>query len=142
MSGGIERMVPMENMEKKTPLNDLMRSTMEKIHEMVDTNTIVGQPINTADGVTLIPISKVSFGFGSGGGDYGKTSAKEGFGGGSAAGVKIDPVAYLVIKDGVTRVMPVAVPPASTVDRVIDMVPDLMDKVEKYFDKKKEKEGL
>ena len=59
------------NVEKKHPLNDLMRSTMEKIHEMVDTNTIVGQPITTPDGVTLIPISKVSFGFGSGGGDYG-----------------------------------------------------------------------
>ncbi|MDY3282369.1 GerW family sporulation protein [Dysosmobacter sp.] len=130
----------MDNLEKKTPLNDLMRSTMEKIHEMVDTNTIVGQPISTADGVTLIPISKVSFGFGAGGGDYGKST--QNFGGGSGAGVKIDPVAFLVIKDGVTRVLPVAVPPASTVDRVIDMVPDLMDKVEKYFDKKKEKDEL
>lgn len=128
-------------MEKKSPLNDLMRSTMEKIHEMVDTNTIVGEPITTVDGVTLIPISKVSFGFGSGGGDYGK-SAKDGFGGGSAAGVKIDPVAFLVIKDGVTRVLPVAVPPVSTVDRVVEMVPDIMDKVEKYFDKKEAKETL
>lgn len=128
-------------MEKKSPLNDLMRSTMEKIHEMVDTNTIVGEPIATADGVTLIPISKVSFGFGSGGGDYGK-AAKDGFGGGSAAGVKIDPVAFLVIKDGATRVLPVAVPPVSTVDRVVEMVPDIMDKVEKYFDKKEAKETL
>ena len=131
----------MENkMENKSPLNDMMRSTMEKVREMVDTNTIVGQPITTSDGVTLIPISKVSFGFGAGGGDYGKST--QNFGGGSGAGVKIDPVAFLVIKDGVTRVLPVAVPPASTVDRVIDMVPDLMDKVEKYFDKKKEKDEL
>ena len=106
-------------MEKKSPLNDLMRSTMEKIHEMADTNTIVGEPIVTPDGVTLIPISKISFGFGSGGGDYGKTTPKENFGGGSAAGVKIAPVAFLVIKDGVTRVRPVAVPPVSTVDRVV-----------------------
>src|SRR5574344_1114359 len=112
-----------EKNEKKSPLNDLMRSTMEKIHEMVDTNTIVGEPIATPDGVTLIPISRVSFGFGSGGGDYG---AKENFGGGSGAGVKISPVAFLVIKDGTTRVLPVAVPPVSTVDRVIEMVPDLM----------------
>ena len=59
-----------DTMEKKHPLNDLMRETMAKIREMVDTNTIVGQPITTPDGVTLIPISKVSFGFGSGGGDY------------------------------------------------------------------------
>ena len=126
-------------MEKKSPLTDLMRSTMEKIHEIVDTNTIVGQPITTPDGVTLIPISKVSFGFGSGGGDYGK-APKENFGGGSGAGVKIDPVAFLVIKDGATRVLPVAVPPVSTLDRVVEMVPDIMDKVEKYFDKKEAKE--
>ena len=129
-----------DHTEKKSPLNDLMRSTMEKIREMVDTNTIVGQPITTPDGVTLIPISKVSFGFGSGGGDYGKTSPKENFGGGGAAGVEVDPVAFLVIRDGSARVLPVAVPPVSTVDRVVEMVPDLMDKVEKYFDKKQDKE--
>ena len=128
----------MENMEKKTPLNDLMRSTMDKIHEMVDTNTIVGEPIQTPDGVTLNPISRVSFGFGSGGGDYGKTT--QNFGGGSGAGVKIDPVAFLVVKDGTTRVLPVVVPPVSTADRIIDMVPDIMDKVEKYFDRKQDKE--
>lgn len=127
----------MDNMEKKTPLNDLMRSTMEKIHEMVDTNTIVGQPITTPDGVTLIPISKVSFGFGSGGADYGKVQPKD-FGGAAGAGVKIDPVAFLVIKEGTTRVLPVAVPASTTLDRVVEMVPDLMEKVEKYFDKKKE----
>ena len=121
-------------------LDSLMRSTLEKIHEMADTNTIVGEPITTPDGVTLIPISKISVGFGGGGTDYGKAAADKNFGGGSGAGVKIDPVAFLVIKDGITRVLPVAVPPMSTVDRVIDMVPDLMDKVEKYFDKKKDSE--
>lgn len=131
----------MNSMENKGQLNDMMRSTMDKVREMVDTNTIVGQPITTPDGVTLIPISRVSFGFGSGGGDYGKP-AKENFGGGAGAGVKIDPVAFLVIKDGTTRVLPVAVPPVSTLDRVVDMVPDLLDKVEKYFDKKDEGETI
>ena len=132
----------MENkMENKSPLNDMMRSAMEKVREMVDTNTIVGQPITTPDGVTLIPISKVSFGFGSGGGDYGK-APKESFGGGAGGAVKIDPVAFLVIKDGSTRVLPVAVPPVSTMDRIVDMVPDVMDKVEKFFDKKEAKETL
>ena len=130
----MERTVTMDNpMEKKSPLNDMMRATMEKIREMVDTNTIVGQPI---------PISKVSFGFGAGGGDYGKTTPKENFGGGSAAGVKIAPVAFLVVKDGSARVLPVAVPPVSTVDRVVEMVPDIMDKVEKYFDKKQDDSAL
>ncbi|MCI8330086.1 MAG: sporulation protein YtfJ [Oscillibacter sp.] len=128
-------------MEKKNSVSELMRSTMEKIHEMVDTNAIVGQPITTPDGVTLIPISKVSFGFGSGGGDYGKAQPHQ-FGGGGGAGVKIDPVAFLVIKDGVTRVLPVAVPPATAVDRVIEMVPDLMDKAERFLDKRQaEKEA-
>ena len=120
-------METMDNMtEKKCSAADLMRSAMDKIREMVDTNTIVGQPINTPDGVTLIPISKVSFGFG----------------GGGAAGVNIDPVAFLVIKDGVTRVLPVAAPPMTALDRVIEMAPDLIDKVENFLDKKKEKETV
>ena len=117
------------DMEKKSLLRDVMNSTMEKVREMVDANNIVGAPITTPDGVTLIPISRVSFGFGSGGGDYGKP-------GGGGAGVKIDPVAFLVIKDGTTRVMPVAVPPVSTVDRIVDMAPDIVDKIGKFFDKK------
>lgn len=123
------------NKEKNTSLSGLMQATMDKVHEMVDTNTIIGQPITTPDGVTLIPVSKVSFGFGSGGGDYGKPT-RDGFGGGSAAGVRIDPVAFLVIKDGATRVLPVAVPPVSSVERIVDMVPDVLDRVEKFFDKK------
>ena len=129
------------NKEKNAALNGLMQATMEKGHEMVDTNTIVGQPITTPDGVTLIPISKVSFGIGGGGGDYGKT-AKDGFGGGAGAGVKIAPVAFLIIKDGVTRMRPVAASPKSTMDRIVDMAPELMDKVEKYLDKKGEKETV
>lgn len=116
------------NMEKKNPLSDLMRSAMEKVREMADTNAIVGQPITTPDGVTLIPISKVSMGFGCGGGDYGKVQPKS-FGGGSGAGVNIAPVAFLVIKDGITRVMPVAVPAMNTVDRIVEMVPDMFDRV-------------
>ena len=145
-----------ETMDKKRPLSDLMRSTMDKIREMADTNTIVGQPITTPDGVTLIPISRVSMGFGCGGADYGKTQPKDfgggsgdygktqpkDFGGGSGAGVKIEPVAFLVIREGTTRVLPVAMPPMTTLDRVVEMMPDLVDKVEKYFDKKEEKEPV
>ena len=127
------------NVEKKSPLNDLMRSAMEKVREMADTNAIVGQPITTPDGVTLIPISRVSLGFGCGGGDYGQVQPRS-FGGGSGAGVNIAPVAFLVIKDGITRVLPVAVPPVSTVDRVVEMVPDVLDRVEKFFDKKEDKD--
>ena len=131
----------MENLEKKTPLNDLMDTTMNKIREMVDSNSIVGEPITTPDGVTVIPISRVSFGFGAGGGDYGKTDTAH-FGGGAGAGVKVDPVAFLVVKDGVTRVMPVAVPAVATVDRVLDLVPEVMDRVENYIDKKKAEKDI
>ena len=122
------------------PIESIMGTTMENLREMVDVNTVVGDAVQTPDGSTIIPISKVSFGFGSGGGDYGKKEAHDSFGGGSGAGVKIEPVAFLVVKDGTTRVLPVAVAPVSTVDRIVEMVPDLMDKVEKYFDKKEEKE--
>ena len=127
---------------EKHPINDLMSVTMEKMREMVDSNAIVGQPITTPDGVTLIPVSRMSFGFGSGGGVFhSKQSAGKdpNFAGGCGAGVDIAPVAFLVVKDGFVRVLPVAVPPASTLDRVIDLAPDIMDKVDKFISKKKEK---
>lgn len=126
----------MDNLEKKAPLNDMMETAMGKIREMVDSNSIIGEPITvTPDGVTVIPISRVSVGFGSGGGDYG--TAKTNFGGGAGAAVKIDPVAFLIVKDGVTRVMPVAVPAVATVDRVLELVPEVLDRVENFIDKKK-----
>ena len=126
----------MEMNEKKgTTLNELMQTSMSKIREMVDSNTIIGEPIATPDGVTLIPVSRLSFGFGCGGGDYGKQTPK--FGGASTAGVRVEPVAFLVIKDGVTRVLPVAMPAVGTVDRVIDMVPEVMDRVENFIEKRK-----
>jgi len=128
----------MENNEKKNPLADLMEATMSKIHEMADSNTVIGSTITTPDGVTLIPVSRLSFGFGSGGGDYGTDK----FGGGTAAGVKIEPMAFLVVKDGVTRVLPVGLPAVTTVDRIIDMVPEMVDRVENFVEKKKEKEDF
>ena len=127
---------------EKHPINDLMAVTMEKMREMVDANAIVGQPITTPAGVTLIPVSRMSFGFGSGGGDYNTkyTAGKDAsFAGGSGAGVDIAPIAFLVVKDGFVRVLPVAVPPASTLDRVIDMAPDIMDKVDKFIHRNQEK---
>jgi len=126
--------------EKKTPLSELMETTMTKIREMVDSNSIIGEPITTPDGVTVIPISRVSFGFGTGGSDYGKTVDK--FGGGGGAGVKIDPVSFLIIKDGVTRVVPVALPSVGPIDRILDMVPEVVDRVEAFVDKKKEEKGM
>lgn len=131
--------------ENNHPVNDLMSTTMEKIRSVVDANTIIGQSIQTQDGVTLIPVSKLSFGFATAGGDYaGKNQKPEGknsFGGGSGAGVKLEPVAFLVVKDGFVRLLSVTPPPASTVDRVIDAAPDLFDKVTGYIDQKKEEKA-
>lgn len=128
----------MEQAGRKNPLGDILQETMGKVREMVDANTIVGQPIS-ADGVTLIPISKVSFGFGGGGGDYmPKSGTEKNLTAGLGAGVKITPVAFLVLKDGTARVLPVAVPAATTLDRLVEMVPDAVDKVSAYFSKKAE----
>ena len=128
-------------MEKKNPLNELLQDSMAKVREMVDTNTIVGQPIQTPDGVTLIPISRVSFGFGGGGTAFGnkkEPAADPNLGSAMGAGVKVEPVAFLIIKDGTVRVMPVAVPAVTTVDRIVEMVPDVVDKVSGVIKKKTE----
>jgi sporulation protein YtfJ len=135
-------------MENSHPINDLMSTTMQKIREMVDVNTIVGDPISAGDSVTLIPVSKLSSGFASGGSDFAakdqKPDANNAFGGGSGAGVSISPVAFLVVKGDSVKVLPVAVPAGSTVDRVVEMVPDLVDKVTGFIEKQqdKDKEGF
>lgn len=128
----------MEMNEKKNSISAMMEASMGKIREMVDSNTVVGEPITTADGVTLIPVSRLSFGFGCGGGDYGKQQDK--LGAGAAAGVRVEPMAFLVVKDGVTRMLPVGTPAITTVDRVIEMVPELLDRVEGFVDKKRNKD--
>ncbi len=120
----------------KHPIGDLMETTMQKIREMVDVNTIVGTPITTADGMTLIPISKVSFGFASGGSDFsGKQGATTNFGGGSGAGVNITPVAFLVVRGTSIKLLNVSQPASSTVDRLIEMVPEVIDKVNGMMNK-------
>ncbi len=130
----------MEN-EKKHPIGDLMSTTMQKLREMVDVNTIVGEPIH-AEGVTLIPISKVSMGFASGGSDFTtknqKPEADNSFGGGSGAGINIIPVAFLIVKGDSVKLLPVAQPAGSTVDRVVEMVPEVIDKVTGFIEKQQQ----
>ena len=127
----------MEMTEKnKSSLSAMMETSMDKIRQMVDSNTIVGEPITTPDGVTLIPISRLSYGFGCGGGDYGKNGSS---GAGCGAGVRVEPMAFLVVKGGVTRMLPVGTPAITTVDRVIELVPELFDRVEGLVEKKRGK---
>ena len=119
-------------------IGNLMDVTMTKIREMVDVDTVVGSPFNTPDGITIIPVSKVSYAFGGGGGDY-PVKEKGGFGGGSGAGVKIDPIGFLVVKDGSVRMLNITPPAANTVDRVIEKAPELIDMVEDFINKQAEK---
>ena len=119
-------------------IGNLMNVTMTKIREMVDVDTVVGTPFNTPDGITIIPVSKVSYAFGGGGGDY-PIKEKGGFGGGSGAGVKIDPIGFLVVKDGGVRMLNITPPAANTVDRVIEKAPELIDMVEDLINKQAEK---
>lgn len=112
------------------PIQSLMSVTMDKIRQMTDSNTIIGKPITTEDGTTILPVSKVSFGFASAGTDFdGKNAAnKDLFGGGSGAGVNIQPVAFLVIKDGCVRTIQLS-EGSNTLDRALTMVPELIEKV-------------
>ena len=147
-------------MEQQHPLNDLMSTAMEKIRTMVDANTIIGTPIQTGD-VTLIPVSRLSFGIASGGSDFVTKSQKpeqpKNFGGGSGASARLEPVAFLIIRgDSVrllpvapgpittvdrVRLLPVAPGPITTVDRIVDAVPEVVDKVTEFIEKQQEKKA-
>jgi sporulation protein YtfJ len=127
-----------------TNISDMLTSSMEKIQKMVDVNTIIGQPVNLGDGVTIVPITKIHIGVGGGGTDYATKSAlsakKDPFGGGLGAGVSIDPVAFLIIKGDSVRMLPVAEPASTTVDRIVEQAPDLIDKLSDFLEGRKTKE--
>jgi len=123
-------------------LPNMLENTIAKIREMVDVSSVVGDPITTPDGVTIIPISKVSIGFGGGGSDFVSKNVNKQenpFGGGAGGGVKISPVAFLIVKDGSVRMLPVAAPANTTADRVVEMVPDVLDKVSAFIDSRTQK---
>ena len=123
------------------PIQGLMNVTMDKIRQMADSNTIIGKPIQTEDGTTILPVSKVSFGFASAGTDFDGKNAdnKDLFGGGAGAGVNIQPVAFLVVKDGCVRTIQLT-EGNNTVDRALNMIPELVEKVSALLNKKDAKE--
>lgn len=120
-------------------LPNMLDNTISKIREMVDVNSVIGTPITTPDGVTIIPVSKVSVGFGGGGSDY--TQNNDAFGGGAGGGVKVTPICFLIVKDGAVRMMPVAAPANTTADRIVEQVPDVLDKIASFIDSRMEKKG-
>jgi len=129
------------------PIESLMMTTMSSIQNMVDVNTIIGEPIESQAGITIIPISKVCFGFAAGGSEFSGETIKEynkkdkdeeieyklPFGGGAGAGVSIHPVAFLVIQDNNVKLM--SVDHDSCIDKLLDYVPDLMQKMNEMFNK-------
>lgn len=121
------------------PISDLMTETMSKIKEMVDVNTIVGTPITTQDGTTVIPVSKVTFGFASGGSEFSTKKQEAGaplaFGGGGGAGVTVSPVCFLLISptEG-TQILGVNAQANTTVDRLVEMIPGAINKISSFID--------
>lgn len=109
------------------PISELTDSSMKNLQTLIDANSVVGKPITTPDGTTILPVSRVSFGFGTGGSDLPATQ-KELFGGGSGGGVSITPVAFLVIQNGTVKVLQIQ-SFTSAADRVVGMVPDVIDRV-------------
>lgn len=125
-------------MSEKLP--NMLENTIQKIREMVDVNSVIGDPISTPDGVTIIPVSRVSVGFGGGGSDFANKNPGPDmpFGGGVGGGVKVTPICFLIVKDGNVRMMPVPEPASSTADRIVEMVPDTLEKLTAFLDAKKE----
>ena len=118
---------------EENKINALMDMTVSKIRQLVDADTIIGKPISTPDGITVIPVSRMSFGIGTGG-----TTGSKGISctGGNGAGVKVEPVGFCVIKDGSCRMSSVNSSPLSTMDRVVEMMPDVLDRIDNIVNKK------
>ncbi len=122
-------------MENK--VQNLMGLSIDKIKEMVDVNTVIGEPMVLADGMTLIPVSRVSYGFASGGSDLPtKAGTQELFGGGGGAGITIVPIAFLCITNGNVRVVPMVSMP-DTINQAVNMIPDVVDRIGGFFSKDK-----
>lgn len=122
------------------PIQGLMGVTIEKIREMVDTSTIIGDPIHVDAGTTIIPVSRVTFGFASGGSDVAPKSDKQMFGGGTGAGVSVTPVAFLVISGGNVRTVQL-IEKVTAVDNAIAALPDLLEKIAAMIKKEKPEEA-
>ncbi len=122
-------------MNENSKLESLVKTAMEKVREMTECETVIGKPIVTADGTTIIPVSKVSFGFASGGSDLPTQNPKEQFGGGSGAGITIQPMAFIVVRDGETKLLQMTTNTPYE-NAVVNVVPEVVDKIIDFVDKK------
>lgn len=122
---------------KEKSANGILSTTIEKVRDLVDVSTIIGEPINLPDGLTIIPVSKVTYGFASGGSDFPSKNNVELFGGAGGAGITINPVAFLVVKDGDVTIKHI-VTNDNAVERAVSLVPEMFDKVANLAKKKKD----
>ena len=118
------------------PIQQLINDAMGKMREIVDSNTVIGTPSTTREGTTILPVSKISFGFVSGGTDFANEKQKDLFGGAASSGASITPVGFLVIKGDSVKLIQLA-ENGRAVDRVLNMVPEVLDKVEGFISKDK-----
>ena len=116
-------------------LGELTESSMKNLQTLIDSNSVIGKEVITPDGTVILPVSRVSFGFGTGGGDLPATQ-KELFGGGTGGGVSITPRAFLIVKNGDVKLLQVQ-SYSNTADRVVGMVPEVVDKVSGLINSKK-----
>lgn len=118
------------------PINGLMETSLKNLRSLVDANTVIGEAITTPDGTVIIPVSKVSFGFASGGSDIPTAKASEPFGGGAGGGVSVQPMAFLIVKDGKVELLQIN-DSKNTADRIVGMVPEMFDKMAALLKKEK-----
>ena len=129
------------------PLSDMLASSMGKLRDMIDGNTVIGTLITAGD-VTIIPVTKVSIGYAAGGSDYATKNyppnRDNAFGGGTGGSIKVTPVAFLIVRGESVRMLPVAEPASTSMDRLIEQLPDLLDKAESYLKQKQlaKEEGI
>ena len=128
----------MNQMENKNSIQELMDATLSGLKTAMDANTIIGEPIKTED-VTLIPVSRLSFGVACGGSDFATKGSASNFGGGGASSAKVEPVAFLVVRGDSVRLISVDPPVANTVDRIVDAVPEVMDRVTAFIQQQQER---
>lgn len=120
------------------PICELTDSTLKNLRTLVDANTIIGDAITTPDGSTILPVSKVSFGFGTGGGDLPISKGNDPFGGGTGGGVTIEPIAFLVIRPGKVELLQLQ-SADNTADRLVNLVPQVIEQIGSLIGKKAEK---
>lgn len=121
------------------PISQIMQSTIDKVRDLANSETVIGKPIEIGENTVIIPVSKLSLGFASGGSDFPSKNPKDLFGGGGGAGITVTPKAFLVVENGNVRLLQLA-KDGEAIDRLVNMIPDAVNQISSLFNKDKEEE--